>query len=61
MNWIIPTNYSNREYKNDKCRFCGFEILYTPNVKSINDQIKAINLDHSPHICWESLEADVVK
>lgn len=53
MNWLIQTYYNNIEYKNVKCKFCGIKITFNQNIKSSNDQIKPVNLDHSPHNCHE--------
>ena len=51
MTWLIPSYYNNTEYKKVKCRHCGIEIILNPNIKSENDQIKPVNLDHSSHNC----------
>jgi hypothetical protein len=53
MNWIIPSYYNNIEYKNVKCIHCGIEIILNGNIKSNDGQIKPINLDNSPHNCYE--------
>ena len=51
MNWLIPTYYYNVDYKSVKCRYCGTEITFNRNIKSRDDQIQSVNLDHSPHNC----------
>jgi hypothetical protein len=51
MNWLIPSYYDNTEYKNVKCRHCGIEVILNPKIKSENDRIKPVNLDHSSHNC----------
>lgn len=53
MNWIIPPSYNNTEYKNVKCIYCGIKLIFNPNIKSSDDQIILVNLDHSPHNCYE--------
>ena len=53
MNWLIPSYYNNIEYKNVKCSYCGFKIIFNPNIKSRDDQINPLNLDNSPHNCYE--------
>ena len=60
MNWIIPTFYNNTEYKNVKCRYCGTEIIFNPNIKSRGDQIKPLNLDNTPHNCYELCQKRVL-
>ncbi len=53
MNWLILTYYNNTAYKNVKCKYCDTKIIFNPNIKSSDDQIKPINLDNSPHNCSE--------
>ncbi len=52
MNWVIPTFYNNKEYIYVKCRSCGTEIILNPNIKSKDGELKPVNLDNSPHNCW---------
>jgi len=40
MNWLISPYYNYTEYKNVKCRHDGTKIIFNPNIKSRNDQIK---------------------
>ena len=51
MNWLIPSYSNNTEYKKVKCRYCGTEIIFNQNIKSRDDQIQPVNLDHSLHNC----------
>jgi hypothetical protein len=53
MNWMLPNYYCNIEYKSIKCGCCGNEIIVNPNIRSKNGKIKPVNLDNSPHNCWE--------
>ena len=53
MNWLIPLYYNNTEYKNVKCMYCGTKLIFNPNIKSRDDQIKPIHLDNYPHNCYE--------
>jgi hypothetical protein len=53
MNWLISPYYNTIEYKNVKCRYCGTKIIFNQNIKSRNDHINPLNLDNSPHNCFE--------
>ena len=53
MNWLIPSYYYNFKYIKTKCPYCGINILLNRNIKSDDDQLKLIDLDHSPHNCFE--------
>lgn len=51
MNWLIRKYHINIEYKYFKCRNCGNEIVFNPNIKAEYYQDKLMNLDGSLHNC----------
>jgi len=54
MNWLIPKHYINLGYKYYKCKYCGNETILNLNIRAENNQNRLMNLDGSPHRCWES-------
>lgn len=54
MNWFIPKYCINCDYKNVKCKYCQTETIFNLNIREKKFRNKLMNLDGSPHRCWES-------